>query len=172
MALEPAGRKQAILDGVREHGLLEQGEELRAAMLGDLLAAASVVGDVEAPVAFTPESVAIETAGDAVHPDGPSGGEALVQRAHTEGTYVVAVSDAALYLFTTAKHHHDRVDARSGAWTREPLGQTFVAFQPGGAGDGRPGVLEVGERRFLAERGEEEAARAVASAVQQARAGS
>ncbi len=172
MAHEPAERKRRILEGVREHGLVPEGEEFVAAVLCDLLAAVSVSGDPTAPVAATPESVAIETANDGLGTGGPQGGEALVERAHTVGVYVIAASPSSLYLFTTKKHRHDQVDADSGAWTQEPLGASFVAWQPLGEQHAHPGVLEVGERRFRAERGEGEAAAAVARAVQQARAGS
>lgn len=169
MSLEPQERKQAILDGVREHGLLAGGEELAAATVVALVTAPAFTGDVQAPTAGTPGSVAQETATSGLSPDGPGYGEKLVAAGHTGGTHVIAVSDASLYVFAAEKHHEDRVDARSGAWSREPLGQTFAAWLPFGDHEqGHPGILEVGERRFLVERGDGESAAAVAGAVQAA----
>ncbi len=171
-SFEPERRRRAILDDAREHGLLAEREEVEAAVLADLIAPATVSGDVTSVVAGTPLSLESETATSGLSPGGPPLGESLVAAPRTEGTYVIAATTADLCLFPTSPHHHHRVDHRSGAWTREPLGTSFVAGQPlGGLPHGRPGVLEVGERRFLVERGEGEAAAAVARAAQRARGG-
>lgn len=164
-------RRRAILDDARKHGLLGEREEVEASVLADLLAPATVTGEVTSVVAATPLSLESETSTSGLSPDAPPLGESLVSAPHTEGTYVITATVADLCLFPTHPHHRDRVDHRSGAWTREPLGASFVAWQPlDGPPHGHPGLLEVGDRRFLVERGEGEAAAALAGAAERARA--
>ncbi len=169
MARDPQEIKQAILDGVREHGLVAGGEEVLAATVASSITAPSYSGDINTATAETPLSLVNETATSGLSSQGE--GEKLVAAGHTEGTYVIAVTRSSLYVFTTEGRSGDRVDARSGGWSQEPLGQTFSAWQPFAAADGQhPGILELGERSFLVEPGDGASAEAVAAAVQAARA--
>ncbi|HEY5143793.1 MAG TPA: hypothetical protein VII98_09855 [Solirubrobacteraceae bacterium] len=169
MARDPQAIKQAILDGVHEHGLVAGGEDVLLATVGAAITSASFTGDLRTETAETPLSLVNETATSGLSSRGQ--GEKLVAAGHTEGIYVVAVTQSSLYVFTTEGRQIDRVDARSGGWSQEPLGQTFAAWQPFDAAENEhPGILELGERSFLVDPGEGESAEAVAAAVQAARA--
>ncbi len=169
MAHDPQEIKQAILDGVRQHGLIAGGEEIVAATVAASITSASYTGDLQAETAETPLSLVNETATSGLYAGGQ--GEKLVAAGYTEGTYVIAVTPSSLYVFTTEGRQADRVDARSGGWSQEPLGQTFAAWQPFAAAEHEhPGILELGERSFLVDPGDGASAEAVATAVQAARA--
>jgi len=169
MARDPQEIKQAVLDGVREHGLVAGGEEVLAATVATSITSPSFTGDVRMETAETPLSLVNETATSGLSSHGQ--GEKLVAAGHTQGTYVIAVTQSSLYVFTTEGRQADRVDARSGGWSQEPLGQTFAAWQPFGAAEHEhPGILELGERSFLVDPGDGASAEAVAAAVQAARA--
>ena len=168
MLENPQELKQAILDGARENGLIAGGEEVVAATIATSITTPSYSGDLLTDTAQTPLSLVNETATSGLSRSGQ--GEKLVAEGHTEGTYVIAVSARSLYVFTT-EGRSEHVDARSGGWLEEPLGQTFSAWQPfGGPENEHPGVLELGERSFLVLPGEGSSAEAVAAAVQAARA--
>jgi hypothetical protein len=167
MAHDALETKQAILDGVREHGLIAGGEQVTAATVAASIKQASYSGNLGTSTAETPLSLVNETATSGMSSRGQ--GEKLVAAGHTEGTYVIAVTSKNLYVFTT-EGSTDRVDARSGGWSQEPLGQTFAAWQPfDAAAHEHPGILELGARCFLVAPGDGESAVAVAAAVQAAR---
>lgn len=170
MSLDPAAQRTSLLASVLHLGLLADGDEPRAAVLTRRIRAASITGPLDGPTAGTPLSVAQATSEEGLSPSGPTTGEALVQSAHLEETTLLVAGAGTLYRFTTRHHHDDHVDDRSGAWTGGPLGETFAGWYPFPPDSAHgAGILELGDERFLAAKGEGEGAAAIADAVQAAR---
>ncbi len=172
MSLDPHEQRRELLESVLALGLLAEGDEPRAAALTRRISAATVTGPLDGPVAASPLSVAEATSEEGLSPSGPTTGESLVQSAHLEETTLVIAGAGTLYRFTTEDHDDGHVDDRTGAWSAGPLGETFAAWYalPEGSPHGA-GILEIGDERFLAAKGEDEGASAIAHAVQAARGG-
>ena len=167
MAHDPLEHKQPLLADIHKHGLIAGGVEPTAAALGALIDSVGYKGSEAGSEGHIPRGTA---QGTQMIGAGGTGREGLIGGGDAKGTYVIAVSATDLYVFTARKHHNDRVDERSGAWSQEPLGQTFVAWLPMQPGpEGHEGVLEIGERQFLIAPGDGAQAAAVAEAAQAAR---
>ena len=170
MSLDPTEQRRRLLEGVLALGLLEQSDEPRAAALTRRIRAATVTGDLEAPVAGTPFSIEQATSEEGLSPHGQNTGESFVQAAHLLETTLVVAGVGTLYRFTTKDHGDDHVDSRTGAWSANPLNTTSAAWYPfPDDGPHGSGILEIGDERFLAAHGEAEGAEAIASAIQASR---
>lgn len=170
MSLDPTEQRRRLLEGVHALGLLEEGDEPRAAALTRRIREATVTGDPDGPVAGTPFSVEQVTSEAGLGQHGRSTGESFVQSAHLLETTLVVAGVGTLYRFTTKDHGDDHVDERTGAWSAAPLNATFGAWYPfPDDGPHGSGILEIGDERFLAAHGEAEGAEAIAAAIQASR---